>query len=106
MNIENAVLSSLVNDKAFVEKMLSLETPEEVHKLFQENGVDFTMEEVLELGKALDQLERCGEELDDNMLEDVNGGFAITAATAWAVAKAVIAVGGAGLAVYKWYKSR
>ncbi len=105
MAIENAVLSKLMEDKAFVEKMLAQENPEAVRSLFAENGVEFTLEEVLEIGRALDQLTNPGDELDENALEDVSGGVAVTA-TAWAVAKAAIAIGGAGLAIYKWYKSR
>ena len=107
MAIDNVVLNKLMEDKEFVEKMLSQETPEDVQKLFHENGVEFTMDEVMALGRELDRLSNAGNgELDEQALEDVSGGVVITAATAWAIAKAAIAVGGAGLAIYKWYKSR
>lgn len=107
MAIDNAKFNVLMEDKVFVEKMLSLETPEDVQHLFCENGVDFTLEEIMAIGAELDrQFHKQNGELDENALDDVSGGVIITAATGWAIAKAVIAVGAAGLAIYKWYKSR
>lgn len=101
---DDAVLCTLLDDKEFVVKMLSQETPEDVQKLFQENGVEVSMEEVNALGAELNRISTTGDELTEESLESVTGGIA--AATVWAVAKCVIAVGGAALAIYKWYKSR
>lgn len=103
--VDQAALNTLMEDKEFVVKMMSQETPEDVQALFRENGVDFTLEEVNEFGRELERLASMGEELNEEMLDAVSGGV-ITAATAWAAAKCAIAIGGAALAIYKWYKSR
>lgn len=101
--MDNAAIIKLMEDKEFVAKMLSQESAEDVQKLFLENGVDMTMEDVHTLGKMLDKLSESGDELTEDMLDDVAGG---SLALGWAIAKAVFAVGSAGLAIYKWYKSR
>ncbi len=103
--------NQLMEDKEFVVKMLSQKTEEDVQKLFLENNVEMTLDEVDELGATLDKaFEKLNnDELDEESLENVSGGFlGITLAagvTWWAVGKAVIGVGAAGLAIYKWYKS-
>lgn len=105
-NMNHAALNALLEDKNFMVEMLSQETAEDVQALFKKNGVEFTLEEVREIGRHIEELSSGEEELTDTALESVSGGVVITAATAWAVAKAAIAVGAAGLAIYKWYKSR
>lgn len=105
--IDMEKLNALISDKTFVELMMSQKTPEDVQKVFTEHGVPLTLDDVNRIGAALNQLENPSEELSENDLDSVAGGFfALTAATCWAIAKAVIAIGGAGLAIYKWYKSR
>ncbi|MBO6159512.1 MAG: hypothetical protein J6P72_09700 [Firmicutes bacterium] len=99
-------LNQLLEDKAFIEKMMSLDTKEEVKEIFNANGVDFTMEDVEEMAKELERAAEAGDEINESALEDVAGGFAITAAGLLAAGKIIVAVGGAGLAIYKWYKSR
>ena len=109
-NISTEKFNKLMEDEVFFKKMLSQETEADVQKLFHENGVEMTIEEVDELGATLNKcFGKLDEELDEDALEDVSGGFFITLGTGvtiWAVAKAVIGVGAAGLAIYKWYKSR
>lgn len=97
--------NKLMEDEQFVQSMLSKETPEQVQVLYSENGVELTIEDVNEIGNMLNSLDNNGE-LDESSLDSVSGGVVVDAALCWATAKAVIAVGGAGLAVYKWYKSR
>ncbi len=94
--------NALMNDQDFVVKMLSQESAEDVQKLYAENGVELTMDEVKALGEALDKVDQPEGELDEDALENVSGGVL----TALAVAKCIIGVGGAALAIYKWYKSR
>lgn len=96
----------LMDNKEFVQKMMAQDTPADVQKLFVENGVDATMEDVMKLAKALEDYADKDDELAVEDLDEVAGGIVIESATVWAAAKCVIAVGGAGLAVYKWYKSR
>lgn len=105
-NVNTAALSTLMDNKEFILTMLSQETPEDVQKLFHENGVDFSLEEVNELGRELERLATTGDELTEDALDSVSGGVVVTAATIWAAAKCAIAIGGAALAIYKWYKSR
>ena len=64
------------------------------------------MDEVNELGKELERISQGGDEIDIESLEEVSGGFAITAAGVVLAGKVIVAVGTAGLAIYKWYKSR
>lgn len=102
-------LNLLLEDKEFMMKMLGQDSEQDVQKLFAENGVEMTLEEVDSLGATLDKCFKKldSDELDEDALEDVAGGFAITlvGVSGWAVAKAVIGIGAAGLAIYKWYKS-
>ncbi len=102
--------NQLMEDKEFVMKMLGQESEQAVQKLLAENGVEMTIEEVDALGATMNQyFEKLNsDELDEDSLENVAGGFAITlgaGVSLWAVGKAIFAVGAAGLAVYKWYKS-
>ncbi len=99
--VNNAEFNALMENEQFVKEMLSAENSEQVQKLYADNGVELTMEEVQEIGKILNTLDSDGE-LDADSLDNVSGG---SLALGWAIAKAVIAVGSAGLAVYKWYKS-
>lgn len=103
--IANEAFVKLMENEAFVNEMLAQKSEEDVQKLYAANGVELTIDEVREVGKVLNSFEGNGE-LEASDLDDVAGGIVITAATCWAVAKAAIAVGGAGLAIYKWYKSR
>ena len=101
--------NQLMEDKEFVMKMLGQATPEDVQALYRANGVEITMEDIDNLGKTLDLcFSKMDDELDESALENVSGGFAITlgaGVTIWTIGKAVFAVGAAGLAIYKWYKS-
>lgn len=57
-------------------------TPEGLQEVFAEKGITMTVDEVLELcekvGTAYEKLQASGEELDENNLEQVAGGIAIT----------------------------
>lgn len=102
--LHNPEFMALLNNKEFVVKMMSQETPEDVQKVFAEYGVDMSMEDIHEFGKALAALEseKTGEELSEEDLMGVSGG-----AISWIiVGKVVVAVAGAAISVYKWYKSR
>lgn len=101
----NDDFTKLMQNEEFVKEMLAQKSEEDVQKLYAANGVELTLEDVHEVGKALNSLDNNGE-LNASELDAIAGGVVVTAATCWAVAKAAIAVGGAGLAVYKWYKSR
>lgn len=95
----------LLNNKEFVHEMMSQETPEDVQRVFEAHGVSISLEEVDELGKAIAAAEAQGTaegELTEDQLMNVAGG-----AIEWIlVGKVVVAVVGAGISLYKWYKSR
>lgn len=66
-------------DSSFADRLLNLETPEEVQSLLNAEGLDFTLEEINMLRDALLKTLEKGEngELTDADLEEVAGGFAI-----------------------------
>jgi predicted ribosomally synthesized peptide with nif11-like leader len=84
-------------DKSLAEKLLSQENPQDVQSLLKEQGLDFSIEEIDMLRQALVRaLEKnAGDELSDEDLENVAGGFAITAIVALigAIAGAVSVAG-------------
>ena len=77
--MENTVIvkvEELMKDKAFVEQLLTAETPEAAQALFAAQGVEFTMEEIAQIGAGLKTACSDGE-LDDTDLEAVSGGIAL-----------------------------
>lgn len=78
--------AKLETSPELAEKLVQQETPEEAQAVLNEAGLDFTKEEVVELGellvKGMDQKEG---ELSEDDLEDVAGGAVITLTTAAAV---------------------
>ena len=74
----NEKFQKLIEDRAFAEKLLALESAREVQALLQENGVDLTLEDIEGIRKLwnLDGAENCGE-LDEEALEDVAGGASL-----------------------------
>ena len=81
-------VEKVLEDKEFVEKVLSLEEPEDVQKAFEEKGINLSLDDVNALGNALKADE--GDELNESSLEDVAGGSAV----------AVIGLVAAGLKLY------
>lgn len=67
-------MKNLVQDHEFMNKMLSCEEPEQVQKLFADNGVEITLEEVKTLGKVLAGMAQSDGELSEDDLEGVAGG--------------------------------
>lgn len=77
-------LSPLWENEEFVKAMAAAETDEDVIKLFADNGISVTEEEVAEVRASAATMG----ELDEEDLEEVSGGFimaAFTAATALAI---------------------
>lgn len=67
-------IKKLVEDQAFVQKMLSCQEPEQVQALFADNGVEIPLEDVKALGKALAGMAESDGELSEDDLEGVAGG--------------------------------
>lgn len=64
----------LVQDEAFVKALINCDNPEDVQKLFADHGVELTLEEVTQMGKALEKMDPQSGELSEDDLEDVAGG--------------------------------
>ena len=83
--------TALLQDEAFVKELIEQETVEDAQKLLASKGVEFTVGQINEIRNGV--IARVGdgsEELSDEQLENVSGGFA-DAITA--VVDAVISVG-------------
>ena len=75
MEEKQAKLEELMKDEAFVKAMFSKESSEEVQKLFAENGVELTMEEVEDIAAAILKAAPAEEgELSEEALGSVAGG--------------------------------
>lgn len=87
-------------DNSLVEKLFALQNANEVQDFLKAQGLDFSMEEinVLKDGivKFVEKRSTDGQ-LSDADLEDVAGGFAITAAGVTAAAVLITAIGGVAI---------
>lgn len=80
-------IKNLVEDQEFVTKLLACEEPEQVQKLFADNGVDVTLDDVKALGQSLSVMAESDGELSEDDLEGVAGGSLMS------VVSTVISVG-------------
>ncbi len=109
-NEKVAKIKEIFADKDFVEKILAMETAEEVQAAIKAQGVELTIEEI-EATKAelVNQLEnKDSDEVSDEQLENVAGGFAVT--TAILIAGGLLAAGSGlvtlGNKVHEWTRRR
>ncbi len=65
-------LNALLEDEAFINKILNAEDPEQVSALFAENGVTLSVKEVEILRSRLENTD--SDELSEDQLENVAGG--------------------------------
>lgn len=65
-------LNTLLEDEAFINKILNAEDPERVSALFAENGVTLSVKEVEILRSRLENTDN--DELSEDQLENVAGG--------------------------------
>lgn len=65
-------LNALLENEAFLNKMLNAENPEQVSALFAENGITMSAKEVEILRSRLENAD--GGELSEDQLENVAGG--------------------------------
>lgn len=68
-------LKSLLQDEAVAAEFFSKETPEAAQAFLKEKGVEMSIADIQELGKALEAA--TSEELSEDALENVAGGGAI-----------------------------
>jgi predicted ribosomally synthesized peptide with nif11-like leader len=73
--MEQKKLAEVLKNKEFVEKIVKLQTPEEVQAAFKEKGTDISVEEVQTLGSIINKMvEKHSTELSKEDLEEVAGG--------------------------------
>lgn len=65
-------LNALLEDEAFINKILNAEDPEQVSAIFAENGVTLSVKEVEILRSRLENTD--SDELSEDQLENVAGG--------------------------------
>ena len=74
-------IKKIFADEAFVKELLSLDAAEEIQTLLKTKGIELDLDQI-EKAKALVAkkiaLVEAGEELGDDELDEVSGGFAIT----------------------------
>ena len=109
-NEKIAKVKEIFADKDFVAKVLAMETAEEVQAAVKAQGVELTIEEI-EATKAelVNQLEnKDSDEVSDEQLENVAGGFAVTTIVCAAIIGAGAVGGLATLAkgVHEWTRRR
>ena len=83
-NERETKFQKLMADKAFVEGLAQQVQPEDAQAYFAANGVDFTLEEIKALGKAISlrAKQQRGEELTEDELAEVSGGAGVFATLA------------------------
>ena len=69
-------ITELMAREGFAEKILECEEPEQVQALFAAEGVELSLEDVKNIGRALATATAEGDELDEDSLDAVAGGSA------------------------------
>lgn len=97
----NAKFQELINDENFVKTAFCVDTVEEVQAAFAKQGVDISAEELYAIGDAVSAATAGEGELSEDALDSVSGGV-----IEWIlIGKVVVAVGGAALGLWGWYRS-
>ncbi len=72
-------IKEVLAKEGFVEKLLACEEPEQVQALFSAEGIELTLDQVKQIGAGLNASLAEGDELDEDALDSVAGGVAISA---------------------------
>lgn len=91
-------LKEIFSDQAFVDKLVEMESAEAVRDALQEEGVEYSVEEIEMIREQLIQKSESGDELKKDQLKEVAGGVAV-AAVIFGVAAAVGAIAGSARCV-------
>ena len=74
-------IKEIFNDEEFVKELLSLDAAEEIQALLKTKGIELDLDQIEKakafIAKKLALVE-AGDELSDDDLDEVSGGFAIT----------------------------
>ena len=99
----NEKLTTLLQDEAFVEKLIAQENDTDVQALLKENNIELSLEEIALIKKKVDaRLSSGSDELSDDDLENVAGGADVGSIIS-GVADALCKIGDS---VHKWTRSR
>ena len=76
MNNSIEKVQEIMKDMDFVNALLELDAPEDVQAAFEKKGVNLSIAEIEQIGKAIS--ESCdGDEISEDMLDNVSGGIAL-----------------------------
>ena len=75
--MNEALINEIFSDEAFLKSLSEMETAEEVQAALKEKGLDLSIDDILKIQKTLTSQENG--ELSEDEMENVAGGFAITA---------------------------
>jgi len=87
-------IKEIFSDEAFVKELLSLDAAEDIQALLNTKGIELDLDQIEKAKEIVAKklaIIAAGEELGDDDLDDVSGGFAVTAL---GVASALITVVG------------
>ena len=105
LDIMQKKLNKALSDKAFAEKVLAMETPEEVRAALLEKDIDLDVDDLIEIKDLLVKHFEGGEELSEDDLEDVSGGSICAICLALGIIGAVVSVVGTGITIghsHRW----
>ena len=72
-------INQLLQDEAFLDKMMGCESEKDIADVFTENGIEMSEEEVKDMLEQVSAGKSTGGELDESALEGVSGGRIIGA---------------------------
>ena len=75
--MNEALIKEIFSDEAFLKSLSEMETAEEVQAALKEKGLDLSIDDILKIQKTLTSQENG--ELSEDEMENVAGGFAISA---------------------------
>ena len=93
-------VQKLLSDEEFVKKLISQDTIEDAKKLFEEQGITTSIEEMKTLGRFIKKIsEKGNEKLSDDDLGNITGGLIKGSATSQGVLTGGLAGMGTGAAI-------
>lgn len=98
----NEKFNKLMEDEAFVDKLLAMETDKDIQAFLAENDVELSLEEIAAIKKGVEVRLSESEELSDDMLENVAGGSDVSDL----ITAVVDAVCSFGDSIHKWTRGR
>lgn len=98
----NDKLNILLQDKSFLEKLVSLETDAEVQAFLAENGIELSITQIITIKNGIAAKLGENEELSEDELKSISGGAEIPEI----ITSIADAIGALGDYVDKWTRNR